>query len=350
MFPESHAYAFGVTAYQMAWLKYYYPLEFYVGLFTEQPMGFYNLETLKEDAKHHDIRVLNPDVNLSGTQPRIHDESLLLGLLCAESVGSTVAEQIVAERDANGDFRSIPDLMTRTGIRQEALDNLTDAGALDSLSVIPADVLRQAQDERTIAERQHSLTPTPLMGEGWGEGEATVHNNARPSSRRNTRWEVGLRYRPVGRQLPLEMPIDQDMVALTPPTDWEVMEAEYRTMGLHPSSHMMAYLRADLPHITTSADVRQKPDGTAVQVAGLVVRRQRPQAKAYFLTLEDEFGHTPALAWLDTYRRYRHVIREPALIIHGTVSRREGTMNVVVRHVEPLPGIGRATPPAKNWG
>ena len=350
MFPESHAYAFGVTAYQMAWLKHYYPLEFYVGLFTEQPMGFYNLETLKEDAKHHDIRVLNPDVNLSGTQPRIHDESLLLGLLSVESVGSTVAEQIVAERDANGDFRSIPDLMTRTGIRQEALDNLTDAGALDSLSVIPTGVLRQAQDERTVAERQPSLTPSPLMGEGWGEGEATVHNNARPSSRRNTRWEVGLRYRPVGRQLPLEMPIDQDMVALTPPTDWEVMEAEYRTMGLHPSSHMMAYLRADLPHITTRADVRQKPDGTAVQVAGLVVRRQRPQAKAYFLTLEDEFGHTPALAWLDTYRRYRNVIREPALIIHGTVSRREGTMNVVVRHVEPLPGIGRATPPAKNWG
>jgi len=43
MFPESHAFAFGVTAYQAAWLKYYYPLEFYVGLFNQQPMGFYNL-------------------------------------------------------------------------------------------------------------------------------------------------------------------------------------------------------------------------------------------------------------------------------------------------------------------
>ena len=65
MFPESHAYAFGITAYQASWLKYHYPLEFYVGLFNEQPMGFYNLETLKEDAKRHGIRVLNPDINRS---------------------------------------------------------------------------------------------------------------------------------------------------------------------------------------------------------------------------------------------------------------------------------------------
>ena len=57
MFPESHAFAFGVTAYQASWLKYHHPLEFFVGLFNEQPMGFYNLETLKEDAKHHGIRV-----------------------------------------------------------------------------------------------------------------------------------------------------------------------------------------------------------------------------------------------------------------------------------------------------
>ena len=370
MFPESHAYAFGVTAYQMSWLKYYYPLEFYVGLFTEQPMGFYNLETLKEDAKHHDVRVLNPDVNLSGTQPRIYDESLLLGLLSVESVGGTVAERIVAERDANGDFRSIPDLMTRTGIRQEALDNLTDAGALDSLAertqagrdssrsfqgrtrvgmTEPARVLREPKDEGRVTERQPLKSPSPLMGEGWGEGETPAISHNR-NSRRDTRWEVGLRYRPVGKQLPLEMPIEQDMVDLTPPTDWEVMEAEYRTMGIHPSSHLMAYMRADLPHITTSADVWKQPDGAQIQVAGLVVRRQRPQAKAYFLTLEDEFGHTPALAWPDTYKQYRNVIREPALIIHGTVSRREGTMNILVRHVEPLPGIGRASPRSKDWG
>ena len=65
MFPESHAFAFGVTAYHMSWLKHYYPLEFFVGIFNQQPMGFYNLETLKEDARRYGVTVLNPDINAS---------------------------------------------------------------------------------------------------------------------------------------------------------------------------------------------------------------------------------------------------------------------------------------------
>ena len=74
MFPESHAFAFGVTAYQISWLKCYYPLEFYLGLFNQQPMGFYNPETLKEDAKRHGISVFNPDVNLSAGLCTIESE------------------------------------------------------------------------------------------------------------------------------------------------------------------------------------------------------------------------------------------------------------------------------------
>ena len=392
MFPESHAYAFGVTAYQMAWLKRYYPLEFYVGLFNEQPMGFYNLETLKEDARHHDVRVLNPDVNRSHAGSVIHDESLLLGLLNVEAVGANVAEAIVAERNANGPYCTIADLMTRTGIRREALDNLTDAGALDSLprkAPFPSrgegwgegetfasnqDLLSSLVDQAEMGSADGlrpaaggtGVSPTLVFSEppsevdqrkdagGWSkrqmDGERQSTALPPPSqSRRNTRWEIGLRYRPLGRQLPLEMPVEQDMPTLPEATDWEVMEGEYRTIGIHPRSHLMAYLRAELPHVTTSAEIWHKPDGAEVQVAGLVVRRQRPRAKAYFLTLEDEFGHTPTLAWLDTYQQYRHVIREPALLITGIVSAREGTMNVVIRHVESLPNLGRASPPPKNW-
>ena len=64
MFPESHSYAFAITAYQAAWIKFYYPLEFFTSLMNNQPMGFYPLETIKEDAKCHNVFFINPDVNL----------------------------------------------------------------------------------------------------------------------------------------------------------------------------------------------------------------------------------------------------------------------------------------------
>ena len=133
MFPESHAFAFGVTAYHMAWLKYYYPLEFFVAIFNQQPMGFYNTETLKEDARRHGITVLNPDINDSRELCTIKNESLLLGFRYVKGVGEAAASAIVEARDRGGPFASLADAMERTGLQREALENLVSAGAFDSL-------------------------------------------------------------------------------------------------------------------------------------------------------------------------------------------------------------------------
>ena len=111
-------------------------------------------------------------------------------------------------------------------------------------------------------------------------------------------WEVGLRYRPGGYQQPLPLPVEQDMADLPAQSPWETMAGEYRTMGLYPRGHLMAMLRDHLPPgVSTSQEVLQLRDGAEVTVAGLVIRRQRPLAKAVFVTLEDEFGHTPLVVW-----------------------------------------------------
>ena len=65
MFPESHSHAFSITAYQAAWLKRYHPTEFFTALMNSQPMGFYPMETLKQDARRFGVPFLNPCVNLS---------------------------------------------------------------------------------------------------------------------------------------------------------------------------------------------------------------------------------------------------------------------------------------------
>ena len=303
MFPESHAFAFGVTAYQASWLKLYYPLEFYVGIFNQQPMGFYNLETLKEDARRHGIRVLNPDVNLSLEKCIPEDSALRLGFLQVASVGASAAKAIVEARDHQGPFTSIGEFMERTGLVREALENMADAGAFDSL----------AEDRRAV------------------------------------KWEIGLRYRLVNHQLALPLPVSQDIVELQPLSGWDRMEEEYRTMGLHPEGHVMAHLREQLgPDVKTSADVAGLEDGAQVTVAGLVIRRQRPLAKAVYVTLEDEYGHIPLVLWPKTYERYRQVFREPLVVVTGVVSRRNGTMNVVVTSARKVTAISIA-PKSKDW-
>lgn len=65
MFPESHWHAFCITAYQAAWLKRYHPTEFFTALINSQPMGFYPMATLKQDARRLGVPFLNPCVNSS---------------------------------------------------------------------------------------------------------------------------------------------------------------------------------------------------------------------------------------------------------------------------------------------
>ena len=305
MFPESHAYAFGITAYQMAWMKYYYPLEFYVAIFNQQPMGFYNLETLKEDAKHHSIRVLNPDINESMGKCMIKDDdSFILGLMNVKGLGAANVEAITEARERGGRFHNLADAMRRTGLQRRAIENSITAGAFDSL----------------VPDRRSAL------------------------------WEVGLLYQPIVAQQALPLPVEQDMAPLSPMTDWETMVGEYRAMGLYPNGHLMLALRPTLSlDVVPSHRVQDLAENTNVKVAGMVVRRQRPLGKAVFITLEDEFGRVPIVVWPKTYDEYRFVLREPVLEVHGEVSRRDGTMNVVLKHAEPIDVKG-PLPKARNWG
>ena len=333
MFPESHAFAFGATAYHMAWLKYYYPLEFYVAIFNQQPMGFYNTETLKEDAKRHGITVLNPDINHSREKCTIKDECLLLGLRYVRGMGDAAATQAVAARDSGGPFKSLVDAMERTRLQREAIENLVTAGAFDSLTSTGTDGVA-----RTTKAAGKMASATPETGRTKGT-----------TGRRQALWEVGLRYRAINTQQPLPLPVEQDMAELPEQSQWETMGEEYRIMGLYPEGHLMALARPHLrPGILSSRDIDAKADGDIVTVAGLVIRRQRPLAKAVFLTLEDEFGHIPLVVWPGEFAKYRQIIREPLLIIRGQVSRRDGTMNIVTQHVEPMPAMNHL-PKAKSW-
>jgi error-prone DNA polymerase len=303
MFPESHAFAFGVTAYQAAWLKYYYPLEFFVAIFNQQPMGFYNLETLKEDAKRHGIQVLNPDINKSRAICLIEDGKVRLGFLNVTGLGEASARAIETGRARDSAFKSIGDFLECTSVLEEVAVNLAGAGAFDSLE----------------------------------------------PNRRKVKWEIGLRYRPVNSQLSLPLPVNQDMVDLNAPGDWEKMQEEYNILNLFPAGHIMEKLRPRFHHdVRCSRDIDAMRDGTEVITAGLVIRRQRPRGKVVFITLEDEFGHIPLIVFPQVYEKQEYKFKSPFLVIKGTLTRREGTHNVVVTQVKPFSALEK-TPQSKDW-
>ena len=133
MFPEGHALAFAFTAYQMAWLRHYHPLEFFVALFNEQPMGFWDLDTLKQDARRLGLRVAHPDVNRSELLCVAEgDDTLRLGLTFVKGGYARLGETLLRAREA-GPFPDLADLLARSGLPREALENLVRAGAMDGL-------------------------------------------------------------------------------------------------------------------------------------------------------------------------------------------------------------------------
>ena len=295
MFPEGHAVAFAFTAYQMAWLRRYHPLEFFVALFNEQPMGFWDLDTLKQDARRQGLRVAHPDVNRSDLLCTAEgDDVLRLGLTFVKGVDNRLGETLLRAREA-GPFVDLSDLLARSGLSREALENLAQAGAMDTLPDF--------------------------------------------TDRRSVLWQVGAGYVSGVRrgQLALPLPAPNLPPTLTATSVARLVLDEYDVLGLCPDGHVMDLLRPQLGReVLTSDGLLGCQDGDVVRVAGRVVRRQRPLAAAVFLTLEDEFGLIPLAVWPAQWERLKSVLRRSMVVVEGQVSRRDDTLNVAVQKAWPL--------------
>lgn len=239
--------------------------------------------------------------------------SVRIGLRYVRGLSRETALPIEQERRANGPFLSLHNFLERTCVRREAAENLIMAGAFDSFGL----------------------------------------------ERRELLWQLGLLYRSEGRnakerQLALALPTEQDMVPLRPMSDWDRMIADYTILGMSPGHHPMSFLRPSLNEaIVPTHMLGNLPDGAPVQVAGMVVVRQQPgSAKGFvFLLLEDEFGLANIIVRPNLYEANRPLVRgEPFLIVHGTLERRDGTINVSARSFTPLKVTGGLAPVAHNFG
>jgi len=154
--------------------------------------------------------------------------------------------------------------------------------------------------------------------------------------------KVGAPKQRKGRQLSLALPVEQDRVELKPLGAWEQMSSDYEILGLSPRYHPLGLLRPRLPgHLATTADLDPIPDGTIIQIAGLIVCRQRPgTAKGItFLLMEDERGLVNVIVYSDLYQKERLLVRgEPFLIVQGKLQKQDGTINIIAHQIASLEG------------
>lgn len=312
-FPKSHATAFALLAYQSAWLREHFTPEFYCALYNQWPMGFYPPHVVTNDARRHGVAVAGPDINRSDAGCTVEGEAVRIGLAYVDGVGTTTGELIAGERRANGDFRSMFDCLQRTGIAHQSVEHLIRVGAFDSFGL----------------------------------------------NRREALWQLGL-LKATGSgpqrrvQLRLPLPTEQDKVALEDFDDWERMAADYTLLGLSPGSHPVALLRPDLGSRVLSAEqaVAQR-DGSRIDVAGLVVCRQRPMTAngMVFLALEDETGLMNVSISSKLYEERRTVIRTSSLLqVRAKVEGRAGAVPMLwALEVAAVPARASLPVHGHNW-
>jgi len=304
-FPKSHAAAFGLLAYQSAWLRHYHPVEYYVALFNNQPMGFYSIDALGRDALRNGIEMRLPDINRSDVWCTVEGHTVRIGLGFIRHWSEETATATVVEREHHGPFKSVGDFIRRAPpmLKRTAIEALMWVGGCDAFGL----------------------------------------------TRREMLWQVGLWLPPKAsrsvdgrgrRQLELALNHPHEQLAFGGLTPHERLLAEYATLGFSASGHPLSLVRNALPPgLTLNRDLDDLKAGVKCQVAGLVVARQRPEtAKGIvFLLVEDETGMTNVIVRPDVYDRYRAAVRgEPFVLVTGKLAKDDGTVNVLAEKVEGL--------------
>src|SRR3954454_17173572 len=298
-FPKSHAAAFGLLAYQSAWLRRYYPAEFLCALMNAQPMGFYPPSSLVRDAQRRGVEVRSPHVNRSVAECTIEDGAVRVGVGYVNAVGEADARTLEEGRP----YAGLDDLARRAPVKKDALESLIAAGACDH----------------------------------WGERRALL-------------WQLGVTARgeTVGggnRQLALPLEPTAETPDLPAQTAWEQMLADYKHTSLSVGVHPLQLLRPHLPAgVATSAELSETPHGSVIQVAGMAIARQRPATAngIVFMLLEDEHGQANLIVPSKVYEEHRAIVRgEPLILARGKLERSGRNINLLVSSLISLGPLAR---------
>ncbi|HYB90694.1 MAG TPA: DNA polymerase III subunit alpha [Candidatus Binataceae bacterium] len=312
-FNRSHASAYSLTTYRTAYLRAHYPREFMAALMSlemdDVAKTYKNIAALREMR----IPILPPDVNQSRVKFTVAGDAIRFGLGAIRGIGAKVAEAIIAERERGGPFAGLADFSVRVGAQlsnRRVLEALIKCGAFDSVAGVRAALMAQVDDALKLAQRAQSDAVRNQMGLFGAAAKA-------PS-------------------LP---PRD-------PAPEWEPKEKlryEKEVLGFYITAHPLDKYDRELRRVSriTTADLPSAPDGSAVQIAGVIhavkLKNNKAGKRYATLSLEDRDGSVEAIVWPETYQKYESIIHgdEPVLA-RGKLDVDDERAQIILDEVRPL--------------
>ena len=317
-FNKSHAAAYAVVAYQTAYLKANYPVEFFCAMLTNDMADTAKLSQYIAEARAMKIEVLAPDVNESQMHfaPSPDGKAIRFGLAAIKNVGESAVEAILKGRNEGGRFKSLSDLCERVdgrSLTRKTLESLIKTGACDSFGQTRATLF--AQIERTLA-RAASILSDKQKGQSSLFGALEEKASAMPEAISN---------------LP-EWP------------QHELLAHEKELLGFYVTGHPLTPFVPILEKycLANTAKLAELPNRSLTRIGGLIAAVQQGMSKKSgkpyaIVTLEDLEGSVQILCMNENYDKYRELfVENKAILVIGEVNTGEDRPKIFPQEIMPL--------------
>ncbi len=321
-FNRSHSAAYAFVAYQTAYLKCHYPVEYLSALLSSVAGDAEKTQLYIEEALKKGIKVLPPDINHSLASFTPDGENIRFGLASIKQVGEGVIEDIIKEREANGAFKSIYDYIKRVDVKctnKRTLEGLIKAGAFSTIEKSRKQLMENLEYITATASKEAKAKESgqgslfDMLGDTASVDDAKFHL-------------AGSDEEFDARQI-------------------QLFEKEF--LGFYVTSHPLATIRDKLPFLMTHkiSQIPDVPTEKVVTICGLVTGTKQiptkndPTKFVRFVTIEDLTGRIDTLAFNSKIAEYNDFLQnEQRIIVSGKVSRRsdEDPAIILIDTVKPV--------------
>ena len=315
-FNKSHSAAYGIVTYQTAWLRCHYAAEYMAAILTSFMQSADKVTTYIEACRNAGLEILPPDINLSYTDFSVHDGKVRFGLAAIKNVGREIINQIIEERNANGEFTSLTDLCSRIALNKRILESLIRSGALDSLG---------GKRSQYLAVYEQALE----LGRRFAEQQA---------SQQLSLFDFGLEQT---QTVEVELPAIPELETM------DLLRMEKESIGFYVSGHPLdAYTEKLRPIINHKlSEIPGLKDRSFLRIAGLVTQNQNRLTKKgdsmAIFTLEDKLTSVRCVCFPKAYVDARqYLVDGTPVLVNGRLQvEDEGRFSVIVEAVYGLEGM-----------